>query len=120
MPDSWCTYHDRVEECLDTTLKSLRLTYLDLYLVHWPARTVENGTSKLFPVTSDGARNVDWDWDQAETWRQMEALMKTGKVKAIGVSNFSELLLERLSKTWTIVPAVNQVCGPRPEFPFTY
>lgn len=105
----WCTYHDRVEECLDMTLKSLRLSYLDLYLVHWPARTVENGTSKLFPTTPEGARNVDWDWDQAETWRQMEALLATGKVEAIGVSNCSTYLLEKLSKTWTVVPAVNQV-----------
>lgn len=77
--------------------------------MHWPARTVKNGTSELFPVTESGARNVDWDWDQADTWRQMEALLQTGKVKAIGVSNFSEILLERLSKTWQIVPAVNQV-----------
>lgn len=35
--------------------------------------------------------------------------MATGKVKAIGVSNFSEILLNQLSKTWKVVPAVNQV-----------
>ena len=33
---SWSSYHDRVEECLDKTLKSLGTDYLDLYLVHWP------------------------------------------------------------------------------------
>ena len=107
---SWCTYHNRVQECLDQTLAKLGVDYLDLYLVHWPARTVENGTDKLFPVTDTGARNVDWDWDQAETWRQMEETLATGKVKAIGVSNFSEMLLEKLAKTWKVVPAVNQVC----------
>lgn len=32
----WCTYHSRVQECLDQTLRDLNLTYLDLYLVHWP------------------------------------------------------------------------------------
>jgi glycerol 2-dehydrogenase (NADP+) len=106
---SWCTYHNRVSECLDITLSSLGVDYLDLYLVHWPARTVENGTDKLFPVTKEGARNVDWDWDQAETWRQMEEVLASGKVKAIGVSNFSQLFLERLAKTWKVVPAVNQV-----------
>lgn len=105
----WCTYHNRVQECLDRTLAKLGVDYLDLYLVHWPARTVENGTDKLFPVTDTGARNVDWDWDQAETWRQMEETLATGKVKAIGVSNFSEMLLEKLAKTWKVVPAVNQV-----------
>lgn len=32
----WSTFHDRVEEGLDATLKSLKTDYLDLYLVHWP------------------------------------------------------------------------------------
>jgi diketogulonate reductase-like aldo/keto reductase len=40
----------------------------------------------------------------------MEALLAKGKVKAIGVSNFSEILLKELEKTWKVVPAVNQVC----------
>jgi glycerol 2-dehydrogenase (NADP+) len=64
--------------------------------VHWPVRTVENGTSKLFPTKPDGSRNIDRAWDQAETWRPMEALL-------------AEQYLEHLSKTWKIVPAVNQV-----------
>ncbi|TXT15886.1 hypothetical protein VHUM_00389 [Vanrija humicola] len=105
----WCTYHDRVEEGLNQTLKDLGTDYLDLYLIHWPVRTVENGTNKLFPVKEDGSRNIDREWDQAKTWEQMEAVLASGKVKAIGVSNFSELYLERLSKTWKVVPAVNQV-----------
>lgn len=67
--------------------------------MHWPARTIPNETSDLFPTTETGARNVDWEWDQAETWRQMEEVLESGKVRAIGVSNFSELLLERLSKS---------------------
>lgn len=98
-----------MEECLDITLKSLQTDYLDLYLIHWPVRTVENGTSKLFPTKPDGSRNVDWEWSQGETWRQMEAVLAKGKVKAIGVSNFSQIYLERLEKTWKVVPAVNQV-----------
>lgn len=32
----WCTYHDRVAECLEQTLKDLGTDYVDLYLVHWP------------------------------------------------------------------------------------
>jgi diketogulonate reductase-like aldo/keto reductase len=42
----------------------------------------------------------------------MEALLAKGKVKAIGVSNFSEILLKELEKTWKVVPAVNQVSDP--------
>ncbi|EKC97888.1 aldo-keto reductase [Trichosporon asahii var. asahii CBS 8904] len=105
----WCTYHDRVEECLEKTLAALQTDYLDLYLVHWPVRTVENGTNEMFPVKEDGSRNIDRQWDQADTWRAMEKVLASGKVKAIGVSNFSKLYLERLSKTWKTVPAVNQV-----------
>lgn len=68
-----------------------------------------NGSSELFPVKEDGSRNIDRAWNQADTWKQMEDLVAKGKVKAIGVSNFSELYLERLAKTQKIVPAVNQV-----------
>ncbi|KAJ9111497.1 hypothetical protein QFC22_006524 [Naganishia vaughanmartiniae] len=105
----WNTYHDRVAECLDKTLESLGTDYLDLYLVHWPVRMVANETSPLFPTNPDGSRSVDRSWNQQETWRQMEALLETGKVKAIGVSNWSIPYLEHLSQTWKVVPAVNQV-----------
>lgn len=73
------------------------------------SRTVENGTAKLFPTKPDGSRNIDWDWDQAKTWAQMEALLSTGKVKAIGVSNCSPQIIDHLAKTGKVVPAVNQV-----------
>ena len=39
----------------------------------------------------------------------MEAVLASGKVKAIGVSNCGVPILEKLSKTWKVVPAVNQV-----------
>jgi glycerol 2-dehydrogenase (NADP+) len=61
------------------------------------------------PLKEDGSRNIDTEWDQAKTWAQMEDVLAKGKVKAIGVSNVSEILLEELSKTWKVVPAVNQV-----------
>lgn len=105
----WSVYHDRVEECLDKTLKSLGTDYLDLYLVHWPIRTVQNGTSELFPTKPDGSRNIDWDWDQAKTWKQMEDILAKGKARAIGISNAGIPILEHLSKTWKVVPAVNQI-----------
>lgn len=39
----------------------------------------------------------------------MEELYASGKVKAIGVANWSIPYLEELRKTWKVVPAVNQV-----------
>ena len=70
---------------------------------------VQNETSELLPVNPDGTRAIDKEWKQADTWRQMEELYASGKVKAIGVSNFSVPYLEELKKTWKVVPAVNQV-----------
>ena len=78
-------------------------------LIHWPVRLVPNESHPLLPVNPDGSRAVDRDWDMSETWRQMEAVYKSGKVKAIGVANWSIPYLESLEKTWTVVPAVNQV-----------
>lgn len=39
----------------------------------------------------------------------MEEIYSSGKVKAIGVANWSIAYLEELRKTWRVVPAVNQV-----------
>ncbi|KAL4892555.1 NADP-dependent oxidoreductase domain-containing protein [Aspergillus ambiguus] len=105
----WNTYHPNVEEGLQKTLDALGTHYLDLYLVHWPVRLVPNQTSALLPVNPDGTRSVDRSWDQSDTWRQMEQVYKAGKVKAIGVANWSVPYLEELKKKWTVVPAVNQV-----------
>ncbi|KAJ6024353.1 hypothetical protein N7540_005150 [Penicillium herquei] len=105
----WNTHHPNAAEGLQKTLDALGTDYLDLYLIHWPVRLVPNESSALFPVNPDGTRSVDRSWDQSETWRQMEELYKAGKVKAIGVANWSIPYLEELKKKWTIVPAVNQV-----------
>jgi diketogulonate reductase-like aldo/keto reductase len=46
----WCTYHTRVEENLDKSLKSLGLDYVDLYLMHWPVAMNPNGKSHTPPL----------------------------------------------------------------------
>jgi diketogulonate reductase-like aldo/keto reductase len=51
----------------------------------------------------------DADKVRAETWKAFEFLLKEGKVKAIGVSNYTITHLTSLLKTCTVVPAVNQV-----------
>ncbi|WVR06416.1 hypothetical protein IAU60_003447 [Kwoniella sp. DSM 27419] len=106
---AWSSYHDRIEECLDTTLADLGTDYLDLYLIHWPVRLAPNGTHPLFPVKEDGSRNIDWDWDMQKTWAQMEDVLAKGKVKAIGLSNAGIPIMEHIAKTAKVTPAVNQV-----------
>jgi glycerol 2-dehydrogenase (NADP+) len=67
------------------------------------------GNNPLFPSLPDGSRDVALDWDYVETWEGMEKLPATGKVKAIGVANWSKKYLERLVETAKIVPAANQI-----------
>ncbi|KZZ93993.1 protein GCY [Ascosphaera apis ARSEF 7405] len=105
----WCSYHQRVEEGIDQSLKDLGLDYVDLYLVHWPVPLNAHGNHPLFPKKEDGSRDIVQDWTHIDTWKSMEKLLDTGKVKAIGVSNYSVKYLEELLKEAKVVPAVNQI-----------
>jgi len=93
-------WHKRVQEGIDSSLKSLGVDYVDLYLMHWPSSTDPDDLSKHLE-----------GWDFVDTWREMQKLVGTGKVKNIGVSNFAIKNLERLlnDPSCKIVPAVNQI-----------
>ncbi|GAB7355710.1 hypothetical protein MBLNU459_g6409t1 [Dothideomycetes sp. NU459] len=105
----WCTYHSRVEENLDLSLKSLGLDYVDLYLMHWPVPMNPKGNDPKFPKHADGSRDLDTSWSHTQTWKEMEKVLKTGKVKAIGVANYSKKFLEELLPHASVVPAANQI-----------
>ena len=77
----------------EKTVADLQLDYLDLYLIHWPA------SSSHF---------TDWQKINLETWRAMTELYQTGRIRAIGVSNFMPHHLEPLMQT-EIAPMVNQI-----------
>ncbi|OJJ31173.1 hypothetical protein ASPWEDRAFT_45133 [Aspergillus wentii DTO 134E9] len=105
----WCSYHTRVEEAVDLSLKNLGLDYVDLYLMHWPLAMNANGNHPLFPKLADGSRDIDHSRSHIDTWKDMEKLPATGKVRAIGVSNYSVKYFEELLPHVTVVPAVNQI-----------
>ncbi|GJN72311.1 H/ACA snoRNP pseudouridylase subunit [Purpureocillium lilacinum] len=109
MTKAWATYNTRIEEGLDKSLKSLGLDYVDLYLIHWPVLLNPDGNHDKFPTLPDGSRDVVRDWNHVEAWKQMEALLSTGKVKAIGVCNYSKRYLEELLPHAKVVPAINQI-----------
>ncbi|MEQ6960068.1 aldo/keto reductase [Staphylococcus arlettae] len=70
------------------SLERLGTDYLDLYLIHWPC-----AEDDLF----------------IESYKALEQLYEEGKVRAIGVCNFTKEHLEKLMDATDIVPAVNQV-----------
>ncbi|KAI1493665.1 NADP-dependent oxidoreductase domain-containing protein [Biscogniauxia mediterranea] len=109
MTKLWNTYATRAELGLDKSLAALGLDYVDLFLVHWPVGMNPNGNDDRFPKLPDGERDITWDHDHVATWRAMEALVPTGKTRAVGVCNYSVPYLEQLLKHATIVPAINQI-----------
>jgi len=87
--------YEKAMAAFQQTLTDLQTDYLDLYLIHWPANETQ------FPD--------NWAELNAGTWRAFEEIYKSGKAKAIGVSNFNINHLEALFETAEIKPMVNQI-----------
>ncbi|MCI1210616.1 MULTISPECIES: aldo/keto reductase [Bifidobacterium] len=84
----WNTDHGygRAKQAFLDSLQRLGLDYIDLYLIHFPF----------------GGRIC-------ETWKAMEELYGEGRVRAIGVSNFTTEHLDYLMRGAAITPMVDQV-----------
>lgn len=86
--------YDSTLQEFESTCKRLGTDYLDLYLIHWPR------PSDL---------NAEWRDLDVETWKALEDLYKSKKVRAIGVSNFLPHHLNNLLERTSITPMVNQL-----------
>lgn len=64
--------HDQVIAACERSLKNLQTDYIDLYQIHWPSGTFN---SEIVPIE--------------ETMGALNKLKEQGKIRAIGVSNFS-------------------------------
>ena len=85
--------YDKALRACDESLRRLGLKYLDLYLIHWPVPEIRN-----------------------ESWQALTQLLRDGKCRSIGVSNYTIQHLTELFDKSEIAPMVNQV-----EFsPFLY
>lgn len=114
----WNTKHapEDVEVALDKSLNDLCTEYLDLFLMHWPVYVVPyknpNGANANKVHSMARLANSVFelvDIDPADTYKAMEKLLSTGRVRAIGVSNFTINRLDDLLSKISIVPAVNQI-----------
>lgn len=119
----WCTFMDpiHVEAACRKSLHDLDLTYMDLYLIHFPIAlayvdpkiryppgwTLEGETQPPNAFCDAGLTysNVTL----ASTWKALEALVPLGLTRNLGVANFNCTLLRELLKTAQIPPRVNQI-----------
>ncbi|ODV91315.1 hypothetical protein CANCADRAFT_57596 [Tortispora caseinolytica NRRL Y-17796] len=104
----WSVHHRNPQKAIERSLEALGLDYVDLYLMHWPVALQDNGKD-LMPTLPDGRRAFDPDRHFVDTWKDLEKVYKSGKARAIGVSNCSIPYLEELLASATVVPAANQV-----------
>jgi len=83
-------FHDPAQAlaAFEQTLADLDLGYLDLFLIHWPLPAVG---------------------DFVDTWKALEQMKASGRVRSIGVSNFQAHHLQRLFDETSTVPSVNQI-----------
>ena len=81
---SWPSYA-KAKDNVKGSLHRMGLDYLDLMLIHWP-------------MGNDG-----------EIWAAFEDLVKEGYLRSIGVSNFYPAQFDKLVKSASIIPAVNQI-----------
>jgi len=104
----WNNKHhpDDVGPALQESLDDLGVEYVDLFLMHWPV-AFKCG-DEMFPKDKDGNVITD-DIDYVDTYKAMEKLLKDGKVKAIGISNFAKKEVERVLQHADVVPAVHQM-----------
>jgi aldehyde reductase len=105
----WNSNHrpERVAPAFDASLNRLKLSYLDLYLIHTPF-AFQPGDNQD-PRDQNGNVLYDNGVTLLDTWRAMESLVDGGKCRAIGLSDISLNELLPIYESARIKPAVVQV-----------
>ena len=87
---------EAAREAAESILKRLRVAQLDLLLIHWPGVAKADAKSPANAAARAGA------------WRVLEALHDEGRVRCLGVSNYTEAHLRELLAACRVKPVVNQ------------
>lgn len=90
-------------------MKELQIDYLDLLLIHWPIKFVHDMPKQPRLPSGLPVPGLQAQFEYIDTWKTFEALKEEGKVKNIGVSNFTISQLEDLISHCKIQPSVLQV-----------
>ncbi|MAU71557.1 MAG: 2,5-diketo-D-gluconic acid reductase [Pseudozobellia sp.] len=93
-------------KAIDESLEKMNLEYIDLMIIHSPKPWQE-------------FKNEDRYFEgNLAAWKALEEAYESGKLKAIGVSNFETEDLDNLLENGKIKPAVNQVLAHISNTPF--
>jgi len=98
--------YDAVTQSIDESLSKMMLDYIDLLIIHSPQ-----------PWKEFREENRYFE-ENKEVWKAMENAYKTGKVKAIGLSNFLQDDVENILASCEIKPMVNQILAHVSNTPF--
>ena len=97
---------DVISSC-EKSLKDLRLSYLDLYLVHWPFPNFHPPGCDVAARSEDAQPYIHANY--MKTWTAMEELVQRGLVRHIGTSNMTVPKLRLVLKDARIRPTVNEM-----------
>lgn len=100
---------EAVPEFFRKSLTDLQLSYVDLYLMHYPAAVKRTDDMYAVFPTKDGVLQLDTDVDIVNTWRALEKLVDEGLAKSIGLSNCNSKQIQRIYDAARIKPSVLQV-----------
>lgn len=89
--------YEEAKASIVESLAKLKVDYIDLMLIHWPQPWDEKGSANRY------------EKENLAVWKAMEEAYADGKIKALGVSNFTIEDIKNIQENASIKPMVNQI-----------